>query len=281
MTASASATDTATPPRPEQGLFGPGSVTWRVNREAILLAGGGRALLLQVAHPAVAAGVAQHSDYQEDPWGRLIRTLDVTTRMVFGDMQTAARAARGLHSAHSGVKGEADDGTPYSARDPDLLLWVWATLVDTALLVYGRYLRPLPIGDVQRYYEEQKRFAAACGVPDGHCPDTYAEFTEYFQGMVAGELRVTADARAVADAIMRPRVPWPLRPLFAPNTLVTIGLLPPALRGQYGYDWGPGRERLLAASTVAARRVLPLLPRVVREFPAARAATSRVGPAAA
>lgn len=268
-------TATATTPRPEHGLFGPDSVTWRVNREAVLLAGGGRALLLQVAHPGVAAGVAQHSDYQEDPWGRLIRTLDVTTRMVFGDMQAAARAARDLHGAHASVHGETADGTPYSARDPDLLLWVWATLVDSALLVYGRYLRPLPIGDVHRYYEEQKRFAAACGVPDGHWPETYPDFTAYFQEMVAGELRVTPDARAVADAIMRPRVPWPLRPLFAPNTLITIGLLPAELRRQYGYDWGPGRERLLAASTVAVRGVLPLLPKVAREFPAARAATRR------
>src|SRR5436190_14118997 len=112
---------------------------WRVNGEWALLLGGGRALILQVAHPLVAAGVAQHSGYREDPWGRLYRTLDVTTRIVFGDAATSRAAARELRAVHARVRGRADDATPYDARDPDLLLWVWATLVDTSLLVYTRY----------------------------------------------------------------------------------------------------------------------------------------------
>ena len=114
------------------GLYGPDDVTWRVNRETVLLAGGGRALLLQVAHPLVAAGVAEHSNYREEPWGRLYRTLDVTTRIVFGDAETSRQAARGLRATHRRVRGVAEDGTPYDARDPELLLWVWATLVETS-----------------------------------------------------------------------------------------------------------------------------------------------------
>src|SRR3712207_5546454 len=117
----------------DEGLFGPETVTWRVNREAVLLAGGGRALLLQVAHPSVAAGVVQHSDYDVDPWGRLYRTLDLVTRITFGRPATSEKAAKRLRTAHGAVRGERDDGASYRALDPDLLLWVWATLVETSL----------------------------------------------------------------------------------------------------------------------------------------------------
>src|SRR5205085_5742513 len=115
----------------DAGLFGPGSLTWRVNREGVLLLGGGRALLLQVAHPLVAAGVAQHSNYREDPFGRLFRTLDTVTTIVFGATPDAHEAAARLRRIHERVKGVADDGTPYQATDHDLIMWVHATLVDT------------------------------------------------------------------------------------------------------------------------------------------------------
>src|SRR5437016_11697134 len=106
----------------DAGLFGPGSLTWRVNREGALLLGGGRALLLQVAHPLVAAGVAQHSNYREDPWGRLYRTLDTVTTIVFGTNEESEEAADRLRRVHSRVTGKADDGRPYEANDPDLLM---------------------------------------------------------------------------------------------------------------------------------------------------------------
>ena len=262
------------------GLFGPETVTWRVNREAVLLAGGGRALLMQMAHPSVAAGVAQHSDYQEDPWGRLYRTLEVTTAITFGDAEASARASRRLQGRHRGVHGETERGERYDAGDPDLLVWVWATLVDSALLVYSRYVAQLPVADVWRYYEEQKRFAHACGVPEGACPPTYPDLNAYLQRMIAEELEVTDAAREVADAVLHPSVPWPLLPAFMPNNLVTVGLLPAPLREAYGYTWGPQRERLLSASTAAVRRLLPTLPGAVREFPAARAAARRLRSAA-
>lgn len=267
---------TATHPGGHDGLFGPDSVTWRVNREMVLLAGGGRALLLQVAHPLVAAGVEQHSNYQQDPWGRLYRTLDLTTRITFGDAEISVAASRRLQAAHRRVQGTAEDGAPYDARRPDLLLWVWATLVESSLLVYTRYVRWLSPGDVERYYEEQKRFAHACGVPEGHYPQTHAAFTDYYRHMVEDELRVTDGARAVAQATLRPTLPLALRPAawgpFELLGLVTVGLLPPQLRAQYGLTWGPRREAVLNASTLAIRRTLPLLPGLLREFPPARAA---------
>lgn len=261
----------------QTGMFGPDSVTWRINREAVLLAGGGRALLLQTAHPLVAAGVEQHSDYAGDPWGRLYRTLDLTTKITFGDAETSERASRILRGVHRRVNGTAADGTAYDARDPDLTLWVWATLVETSLLVFQRYVRPLRHADVERYYAEQQRFAVACGVPEGHWPDTYADFVAYCETTVADDLHPTADSQAIARSVLRAQVPTVVKPVVRQTlNLVTVGLLPPVLRDRYGLEWGPKREALLNASTASIRRLLPLLPSVAREFPAAHSAKRRV-----
>jgi uncharacterized protein (DUF2236 family) len=262
------------------GLFGPDTVTWRVNREAVLLAGGGRALALQVSHPSVAAGVEQHSNYDTDPSGRLYRTLDLTTRITFGSAETSERAARRLQGVHARVHGTRPDGGSYDARDPDLLLWVWATLVESSLLVYTRYVGPLKIADMRRYYEEQQRFAVACGVPEGHWPATYPEFMDYFHTTVDDVLHPTDDSRRIVDSVIHPQVPLPARPVFELLNLATVGLLPPVLRERLGLSWGPNRERLLAASQAVIRRTLPLLPSLLREFPPARSAARRTRRAA-
>ncbi len=262
------------------GLYGPETVTWRVNREAVLLAGGGRALALQVSHPSVAAGVEQHSGYDTDPWGRLYRTLDLTTRITFGDARESERASRILQGAHRRVHGERPDGVGYDARDPDLLLWVWATLVESSLLVYTRYVRPLKAADVFRYYEEQQRFAVACGVPEGHWPETLPRFMDYFHTTVGDVLHPTDDSRRIVGAVLHPRLPLPLRPAIDLLNLQTVGLLPPVLRERLGLGWGPHRERLLGASTAAIRRALPLLPGMLRELPPARSADRRIRHAA-
>src|SRR5438093_7563572 len=137
-------------------MFGPGSLTWRVNGEAVLLLGGGRALILQVAHPRVAAGVAAFSDYRRDPWGRLYRTLDLTLKIAFGDPGTSRAASDRLRRAHQRVAGADDRGQPYRALDPDLLLWVHATLIDTSLTMYERYVGALTARERELYYEEMK-----------------------------------------------------------------------------------------------------------------------------
>ncbi len=259
----------------EWGPLGPGSLTWRVNREAVLLLGGGRALILQVAQPQVAAGVEEFSDYREDPWGRLYRTLDVTLRIVFGDAETSREAARALRRRHGRVTGRDDRGQPYRALDPALLLWVHATLIDTSLLIYGRYVADLDPGERERYYAEMKLLGAAYGIPPDRMPEDYAAFRAYFEGMLGRGLRLTETLRDVADAVLHPPLPLVARPVSEMFRLVTVGTLPGSLRAELGLPWGVARQRLLDASTVTIRNLMPLLPGLMRYFPPARSAARR------
>ena len=265
----------------DQGLFGPGSITWRINRENVLVLGGGRALVLQVAHPLVGAGVAQHSNYRKDPWGRLFRTLDRTTAIVFGSSEEAEQAASAVWNVHGKVKGTSDEGVAYRAQDPKLLLWVHATLVDTSLLVYDRYVARLTIAARERYYEEQKAMGEAFGVPLSEQPETFADFNDYFATVVEDELTVTDVVRDVLESIQKPELPggavtrglaWPL---FEPVRMATAGMLPERLRRELGLTGRPLENRLLGAQARLLRTALPLVPGLVREFPRAREAERR------
>jgi uncharacterized protein (DUF2236 family) len=268
----------------DAGLFGPDTVTWRVNREGVLLLGGGAAIILQLAHPLVAAGVAQHSNYREDPWGRLYRTLDMTTKIVFGPTQVAEETARRLRHVHGLIRGVTDEpggrfpaGTPYDGRTPELRMWVHATLVHVGLLVYTRYVGALSIAEQQRYYDEQKLLGQQFGIPLASQPATFADFNEYFEDMLAGdETAVTAALLDVVDATLHPELPRVARPLVEALNLATVGLLPPRLRDELGLPWGPGRQRLLDASRVLLSAALPVLPGLLRELPPARSADRRV-----
>jgi uncharacterized protein (DUF2236 family) len=272
----------------DAGLFGPGTVTWRVHREGVLLVGGGAALILQVAHPLVAAGVAEHSSYRADPWGRLYRTLDLTTKIVFGDTRTAEAAAHRVRSVHRRVRGVTKEdggrypkGTPYRADDPELLRWVHATLVHTTLDVYQRLVGRLTIAEQRRYYEEQKTLAERLGVPRERMPDTFAGFNLYFHDMLESDrIAVTAALRDVVDATLRPELPLVARPLVEALNVATIGLLPGRLREELELPWSPTRERLFGASRMTLSWVIPALPRLLRDFPPARGAVARVSSAA-
>src|ERR687892_786741 len=140
------------------------SMTATVNRERVLLVGGQRALVMQLAHPLVAAGVAEHSDFPARPMERLRRTLDLSLPLIYGTDAEAEAASAGIRAVHERVTGSAA-GRPYAANDPDLLLWVNATLVDTTLLVYERFVRPLPERDRRRYYLETVDAAELFGIP--------------------------------------------------------------------------------------------------------------------
>jgi len=272
----------------DTGLFGPGSLTWRVNREGSLLIGGGAAAILQVAHPLVAAGVGEHSRYQTDPWGRLYRTLDLTTKITFGSTEVADKAARAIQMAHKRVQGTTPwdagrfpAGTPYNANDPVLQMWVHATLVATSITVYTRWVGPLSIADQRRFYEEQKTMGEAFGVPRDMQPDTLADFWDYYDEMLASDaLASTPVLHEVTESILHPKLPLGGRPLSDAVALATADLMTPRWREELGLQWGPTRERLLDASRFVMRRALPLLPGVVREFPGARSADRRVKTAA-
>lgn len=263
---------------PAAGLFAPDSITRRVNREAVLLLGGGRALLLQVAHPLVAAGVAAHSRFEQHPLQRLLRTLESTLTIVFGSAAEALDAVRGIERVHARVHGRLERacgpfraGTRYDANDPRLLLWVHATLVDSALVAYQRFCGPLSAAERRRFYDESRITARLFGVAEADVPPTYDAFQAYMRGMLRGPtLAVSRDGRAIAAALLSPPLPPGLHQLAAATRLFTIGLLPPAIRRRYGYSWGPLRERALAAAALALRAGVPWLPPLLRQFPRAR-----------
>ena len=267
----------------DPGLFGPESVTWRVNREGVLLLGGGAAIIMQVAHPLVGAGVAQHSNYREDPWGRLYRTLDITTSIVFGSTEKAHAASERLRDIHTRVHGVTKEdggrfpaGTKYSANDPELGMWVHATLVSTSLQIYTAYVGRLSEAERNRYYEEQKLLGEMFGVPQDRQPATLGEFYEYFDDMVENELAVTSALLDVVDATMRPELPFVARPLVQAINLATVSLLPAKLRRDLDLDWGPRRHRFVQATRTLVRRALPVVPSLLRDFPPARSADRRV-----
>jgi uncharacterized protein (DUF2236 family) len=267
-----------TAPDPEAvGLFGPESMAWRVDRELVVLAGGSCALLMQAAHPVVAAGVVQHSTYATDPFGRLTRTLTSSFDVVFGTRSRAEATIRRVNAVHTGVRGRRpDDGSPYSAADPEALLWVHATLVDTALRVYGRFVAQLSPAEEQAYHEEAASVAIMLGVPADRMPDRLTDLRAWMAGMIWDRrVRVTPAAREIARTVLRPLAVVP-GVVWDAAHLVSVSTLPPPLRQQYGIAWSPARERGLDRIAGLVRATLPLVPPVLRFAPQARSAERRV-----
>jgi uncharacterized protein (DUF2236 family) len=269
-----------------EGLYGPESEAWRLNREAMLLLGAGpRALLLQLAHPLVAAGVDEHSNFRADPWRRLQGTLRSYLTIVYGTATAARAEIRRLNGLHRSIAGAG-----YTARDPDLALWVHATLVDTTIAAYDAWLEPMPRDQRARYYAETLPIGRAFGVPADLLPSDLDAFESYVAAMLApdGPIRVSPVARDLADAVLHP----PLGPVvpalaavparfYAWTLWPSIGLLPASVRADYGFRWGP-IERAVSAWLVAGwRGWRPLLPVTFRQMPQALAADRRVSGEAA
>jgi uncharacterized protein (DUF2236 family) len=265
----------------DPGLFGPDSEAWRLDREAMLLLGAGpRALLLQLAHPKVAAGVADHSDFRADPWRRLDGTLRSYLRIIYGSTPVARAEIRRLNGLHRTIRG-----TDYDARDPDLSLWVHATLVDSTIVVNDAWSGPLSRDRAARFYEETKPIARAFGVPDSLLPADLDAFDAYLVDQMGpgGPVRVGPTARELAQAILHPPLPGVLgrvglNPRLYDWTLwPSIGLLPPSVREAYGFSWG-WAERVVDAWLVTTWRAWnPFLPTAFRQMPQALAADRRVG----
>ena len=248
-------------PAPEMGAFlpfAPNSMIRRVHGEGILLLGGGRALLMQIAHPAVARGVQEHSSFRKDRRKRLLRTLRPMFAIAFGSKQQALDAAAMVNHLHEDVVGPG-----YRATDPDLLLWVLATLIDSALFVHERFLRPLRPAETEAYYADMLLVGELLGIPPGYAPSTYKAFRAYFDTTLES-LRVSNEARGICRDLFRGLLVWPV---MLPVRQLTSGLLPSSLREQFGLPWGPRRERWLRRIEFASRRLLPFVPRRWRRPP--------------
>ncbi len=246
-----------------EGLFADDSITRRVSRENVLMLGGGRALLMQLAHPHVAAGVDQHSDVRLHPVRRLRRTVRMTMAIVFGDRETALRAARAVNKVHGRVRG--DD---YRALDPNLLLWVHATLVDSALVTYETFVQPLTPAEREEFYQESKTLGEVLLIPRSAFPDRLREFRRYIDEMIAGgTVHVTDQGRALGRLVLRPRLRLLPGPAMIPFEIVTTGLLPEALRAQYGLAWGPAQRRAYRLAVSAIPKMVALTPPVLRVWP--------------
>ena len=255
----------------DPGLFGPHSILWRVNRESAVALAGTCAILMQFAHPKVAAGVRDHSRYQVDAAGRLRRTLDLTLAIVFGPRPEAMQAVRAINARHHSVRGPG-----YSATDPELLLWVHATLVYSAIRGYRALVGPLTDGEADQYYQDTKAIGVLLGIPRASYPEGVEDFEAYLQEMIdSRQVAVGADAREMANLVLRPSFRGVPRLAFAPLT-VTTGLLPPRLRDGYGLKWGRAQRAAFAACRTVLPRVVAIAPGPVRLLPPARLAYRRL-----
>ena len=244
------------------GLFSEDSIARRVNRENVLMLGGGRALLMQLAHPKVAAGVDEHSDFRIRPMYRLRRTIRLTMAILFGDRETALAAARNINRVHGRVAG-----SDYRALDPDLLLWVHATLFDMALVTYETFVQPLTPREREDLYQEMKLLGEVLGIPRPRFPSSMRDFDDYRDGMIANELRVGPTARELAKLVVRPRLLRLPGAVFMPWEVATTGLLPPPLREQYGLPWNPAQQRIYRIGVMTVSRIVALTPPVLRVWP--------------
>ena len=267
-----------------RGYFSPESAVWRIARESVLMLGGGYALLMQAAHPLVAAGIVAHSSFRERPWRRLAATMSAIYTVVYGTRAEADRVAARVRAIHAGVQGSIPArlglypaGTRYAACEPRLLLWVHGTLVETALVMHETFVRPLGEEERQAFYEDMKVVAQLFGTPVSVLPGSFGDFQVYQrERLESGEIVVTDAAREVAESVLRPPVTVALRPALEALGLLTAGLLPEGLREQYDLPWDRARAALLAASAQALRRaVLPLLPDMVRAVGLERRARDR------
>jgi len=253
-----------------EGVFGPDSITWRIDREAVLFLGAGRALLLQLAHPWIAAAITEHSRTFADPIGRFHRTFDVMFAMVFGSLDKALAAARHLHRRHTAIVGtlpEAigpfDKGSSYRANEVAALRWVHATLVETALIVHDLILPPISLEERERYWAESRLFGALFGLSSDDLPADWASFAAYNAAMAqSATLSVSDAAREVAGQLFAGGRPW-LRPPRWYQAL-SVQMLPERLRAGFGFAFDEQQERAADRALAWIRRAYPRLPARLR-----------------
>ena len=258
--------------------FTDASLIRRVQREHVVGLAGPRALLMQAAHPVAFAGFFMSTSSLADPYARLRRTAHALDTITFGGRAAADAVAARVRSVHRRIRGRLREpagrfeaGTPWAADDPDLLLWIVATVADSSLLVYERYVRQLSRAERQAYWDDYRVLGSLFGLDDADMPAFFEDFRAYVASMVAGaDLHVTPQARELAiEIVMRPPVPVVARPLLELANTITVGLLPAPIRSQYGFRWDPVRGLAIRAGAEWAKRLLlPALPARLRFRPA-------------
>ena len=252
------------------GIFGPRSMTWRVNREAAIFLGAGRALLLQLAHPWIAAAIEQHSDTFANPIGRFHRTFSTVFTMVFGTLEQSLAAARRLHSRHAAINGALQSaagpfaaGSSYCANDVSALRWVHATLWETALIAYELVLPALTEDQRERYYAEGHLFAALFGIPTRHLPPDWTSFSAYSETMTRSSiLTITPPARVMAHRLLAGADTW--LPVPSGYQALTAALLPPPLRDGFALRYGQAERDGARQFIAGARSLYSFLPSRLR-----------------
>jgi uncharacterized protein (DUF2236 family) len=263
----------AVPEHPaDDGLFGPRSIVWRVNRDRVSPLAGMRSLMLQALHPLAMAGVAQHSTWRQDPFGRLAATNSYLLTTTYGDRDSALKAAAWVRKVHVHVRGaDPETGLPYSAEDPALLLWVHAAMVESVVTVVQRYGRTLDGTDADRYVAEMVRFAEIVGVPAEDVPTTVAALRDYIDSV---ELRrATPAAKDAIGVVMDPpELDDDTRDLWRDLAQVAVGTLPEWARDMYGFAAPP--PELLERETV--RQLLGALDLAFESLPGVLEARQRI-----
>ncbi len=252
------------------GLFGPRSLTWQIDRESAIFLGAGRALLLQIAHPWVAAAIEKHSDVFANPVARFHRTFSTVFAMVFGTLDQSIGAARRLHRRHASITGQLPWAagpflihSTYYANALPALRWVYATLIDSALVAYELILPPLTIRQREQYYRESQLFAGLFGIPKECLPPDWSRFSGYFSAMVQSDtLSVSETTARMARRLITGADLWlPVPGLYQD---LTTALLPPDLRERFGFSFGDIQRRQLDRALAFMRRVYAFLPARLR-----------------
>jgi uncharacterized protein (DUF2236 family) len=248
--------------------FEPGSPFWRVNREMLLGLAGMRALLMEIAHPLIAAGVAGHSDFYRRPLKRLYQTMRQMTRITFGNRKAVVRAVRHINRCHRSVHGTLAEssgkyraGCPYDADDPHLKLWVLATLIDSSLCFYEVFVARLTLQEKESYYRDSRRMGRLLGVHPRIMPACYSDFSLYMKAVLEGDtLIVTHDTRRVAGALLGNTLFGRVAKLLS---FASVGLLPEKLREAYGLPWEAQNQQRLLQIASFSRRWRRRLPDIV------------------
>jgi uncharacterized protein (DUF2236 family) len=240
---------------------------------------------MQAAHPLAVAGLLAHSSALDEPYERLARTAETMSTIGFGSREEADRVTRRVRTMHRRVQGRLPTavgpysaGTPYRADDPELLLWVLFTLVDSGLVVYRKYVGSLSRAEEAAYWEDYKIVGCLFGLHEHELPPTLDDLDEYRREMLDGDRLFVTDwaRRRAREIVLEPPVPWSARPLVETVNFITIALLPDRIRRQYGFLPVPPaivRRALVAGGAEYVKRaVLPLLPQRLLHVPHARAA---------